>query len=51
MKPMVIKARDLLHAPAGHPQPFCGTGTHRDHRKQPKGGKKHQHRKAIKEWA
>ena len=45
-----ITKLDLLHAPSGHPQRFCGTGAHRDDRKAPKGGRKHQARKAIREW-
>lgn len=51
MKPKTtITAKDLLHAPAGHPQQFCGTGVHRNWKKKPKGGKSNQNRKAIGEW-
>ena len=51
MKKLVITKAELLKAPAGHQPHWTGTGVHRDKRKQPKGGKTHQARKHIKEWA
>lgn len=49
---IIIRKADLLTlGRAGHPQAFCGTGTHRDHKRNPKGGKKRQAQRAIREWS
>lgn len=45
----IITKMDLLRAPAGHQSHFTGTGIHRDKRKQPKGGRRAQLVKAIRD--
>lgn len=45
-----ITKKDLLRAPAGHPQRICGTGTHRNWKKSPKGGRKAELRRCLKDF-
>jgi len=46
---MIISKYDIIKAPAGHPVKIGGTGLHRDWKKQPKGGRSAQNKKAIKD--
>jgi len=49
---MKITGRELAQMGRnGHTTHFSGTGLHRNWKKQPKGGKKAQARKAIREFA
>lgn len=50
MKPPVkITKLDLLHVATGHPLKVCGTGVHRNWKQRPKGGRRGQLLKALKE--
>lgn len=44
-----ITKLDLIKTPKGHQERAIGTGIHRDKRKQPKGGKRAEDKKAIDE--
>mgnify|MGYP000653246017 CR=1 FL=1 len=46
---IIVKARSVLKDQLGHPQKFCGTGAHRNWKKQPKGGRRAALRQAMRD--
>lgn len=50
MKTTITKLDQIKSTSIGHQGKCCGTGIHRDWKRQPKGGRGGQYRKAIKEY-
>lgn len=46
-KNRITKLEIILGGGNGHPKQFCGTGVHRNWKKQPKGGRKAVLRRAL----